>query len=121
MTINQSIDQSSNQSSDPIDPCNQTGMMYNNQANNGVQMENERWNEFLLLEGEFEMSPIYYQNECLDPTIPQIPFDQLDPADRAIMEARVARSPNLIPIGTFKDQDEITNYWYANPNDLPII
>ena len=84
-------------------------------------MENERWNEFLLLEGEFKMSPVYYQNECLQPTIPQIPFDQLDPADRANMEARVARSPNLIPIGTFKDRNEITNYWYANPNDRPII
>jgi len=82
-------------------------------------MENERWNEFLLLEGAFEMSPLYYQNECLAQTIPQIPFDQLAPADRIIMEERVARSPNLIPIGTLKGQDGIIKYLYANPNDLP--
>lgn len=121
MTINQSINQSSNQSSsDPIIPCNQTGMMYNNQANNGVQMTNR----ILVLE-HAEYPPMACEIDFTD-YAPDIPWDQVDPETRAIMEARVARGDGLIPLGvdrcesaTHTDGEIVvkTELWFAYSGD----
>ncbi len=120
-SINRSIDQSSNQSSsDPIDPCNQTGMMYNNQANNGVQMAQS----ILVLEHPTERpTPIEIE---LTGWTPDIPWDQVTPETRAIMEARVARGDGLIPLGLVKCESATntcngivskTELWYAYSGD----
>ena len=78
---------------DPAIPCNQTGLVYNNQATNGAQMALG----ILVLEHPTECpTPIEID---LTGWTPDIPWDQVDPASRAIMEARVARGDGLTPLG----------------------
>jgi hypothetical protein len=57
---------------------------------------------------------------------PKIPWDQVDPATRAIMEARVARGDGLTPLGlvecksarsTCNGIESKTELWYAYSGD----
>lgn len=105
---------------DPAISCNQTGLVYNNQATNGAQMALG----ILVLE---------HPTECPTPVeidftgwTPDIPWDQVDSATRAIMEARVARGDGLTPLGLVECESATntcngivskTELWYAYSGD----
>jgi hypothetical protein len=75
MTINQSIDQSSNQSSsDPIGPCNGSGMMYNDPANQGDNMTAFEGKNVRIIKHDLPIS--LEQLEALDADLHESPVKE---------------------------------------------
>ncbi len=68
-----------------------------------------------------ELSPMPMEIDFTD-FVPEVPWDQVDPATRAIMEARVARGDGLTPLGLVECESATntphgivvqTEIWYA--------